>query len=126
MNAQDRQELLFRVERLLVDLASTLERTSPSAYREAGAVVASIVTGALTEPSQAAAKIYSDAASLRSSKAVSLPKHVNGSFPFNKPTPHLRDQQAQIEAMLAPLSDRRQRIAALPAPSVRTAPGSPA
>ena len=122
MDAQAHQELLFRIERLLVDLAPTLERTSPSAHREAGAVVASIVTGELAEPSQATAQLYADAASMRTTKSVRLPKHAEGCYPFTKPTPHLRDQQAQIEAMLAPLSDRRQRAAALPPPSTRTAP----
>lgn len=32
-----------------------------------------------------------------------------GGFPWNKPAPFLRDVQPRIEAMLAPLSDRRQR-----------------
>lgn len=32
-----------------------------------------------------------------------------GCFPWNKPAPYLRDVQPRIEALLAPLSDRRQR-----------------
>lgn len=115
MDAQERQELLFRVERLLVDLAALLERTSPSAYKEAGALVASIVTGALAEPSRGTTQLYADAAAMvrLSTTTVRLPKHAEGSFPYTKPTRHLRDQQAQIERMLAPLSDRRQKAAAL-------------
>lgn len=113
MDAQARQELLFRVERLLVDLAPTLERSSPSAYREAGAVVASIVTGELAEPSEDTTRLYADAASLTRPVTVRIPKGADGCFPFARPTPHLRDQQAQIEAMLAPLSERRQKAALL-------------
>lgn len=121
MDAQDRQELLFRVERLLVDLAPTLERASPSAYREAGAIVCSIVAGHLAEPNKATAQLYADAAAMTrpATTTVRLPKHAQGQYPFNPPTPLLRDQQRQIEAMLAPLSDRRKRAAALPLPSTR-------
>ena len=115
MDAQDRQELLFRIERLLVDLGPTLYRASRGAYREAAAVVSSIVSNHLTEPGQAASQLYEDAMAMRrpASAAVHLPSCARGQYPFAAPTAHLRDQQADIEAMLAPLSDRRRRASDL-------------
>ncbi len=96
MDAQERQELLFRVERLLVDLAPTLGRVSPGAYKEASAVFASIVTGELAEPSAVSAQLYADAAAMVRPATVRIPAEIKGKFPYTQPTAHLRDQQAAI------------------------------
>jgi hypothetical protein len=111
MDARVHQELMFRLERLLVGLGPTLARYSISAWREAAALVASACTGALHEPGDIADALYSDAIQSRHvpGSELQLPAHARGQFPYTKPTAHLRDQQAAIEAMLAPVSDRRAR-----------------
>lgn len=42
-----------------------------------------------------------------------LPESIVGRFPFDKPTQPLCQVQAQVEVMLAPVSPRRRRAAAL-------------
>lgn len=112
-DAQQRQALLLRVEQLLVSVGPLLEY-SPAHYNEAAAIVGSIVNGQPIAPGPDAERLYADAIAATRPARRRLPQHAVGQFPFNRPTPLLRDRQAQLDAMLAPLSDCRRRAAGLP------------
>lgn len=113
MTETERHTLLHGVRSLLLDAARLFARR-PQWQAEAAAIVCSIDAGELQPASPHALEQYAKAAALRACAGPArVPKAARGQFPFNAPTALLRDVQPAIDAMLAPLSDRRTRAHAL-------------
>lgn len=106
--------MLCHMEALLLRVGPLLRRQSYADYAHAASVFASIVRDQrYAPPSAAATQAYDHALSLRHGDPVDapvrLPAHARGKFPFDRPTPHLRDMQDRIEAMLVPVQHSRPK-----------------
>lgn len=103
-----RFDLFERVEHFLFDAApALLGLPRPELFSTAVALYAELrgnglAAGALREHAK---RVQRREDAERAAAAERAPSE----FPFNPPAPYLRDVQPRIEAMLAPLSDRRQR-----------------
>jgi len=114
VTAEERHILLFGVRSLLLDAARVFARR-PEWLGQAASIVASIDAGQLCQRSVHATELYCKAAALRHPLGPPrVPKAARGQYPFDAPTALLRDIQPAIEALLAPLTDRRARAAGQP------------
>jgi hypothetical protein len=110
MNAQDSHGLAFQMAGVLLSAGPLLAK-HPDLFGRAACVYSAAVLGPTFQDRLQATAFYANAIKLHHPQRPRdwLPVDALGTFQFSKPTPHLRDQQAQIEAMLAPLSDHRMR-----------------
>lgn len=123
MDAQDRFELMSQMESLLLAVGPSL-RTRQGLFAQAAAIFASIVSNTPHGASSRSIATFNAGLDLCHDAAApaaipppaaapapaGLPAWAAGKFPYNRPTPLLRDQVRQIEALLASLSDTRTRV----------------
>jgi len=113
--AKTRHALKTQTELFLLEVGPLL-RTRPALFNRAAALYASTVAQEPCAVSVEASERYRAELALYSgpeTESRKLPKEAVGKFPFDKPTLLLCERIHEIEALLAPLSERRTKAHAL-------------